>query len=66
MFDIAETLSIGMPFVRVDLYECSGKVYFGELTFFSDSGFDKDILPTTDEYFGKLIDLNLVNKKIIN
>lgn len=66
MFDIAETLSIGMPFVRVDLYECSGKVYFGELTFFSDSGFDKDILPTTDEYFGKLIDLNLVNRKIIS
>ena len=39
MVDLAEKLSSGMPHVRVDLYECRRKVYFGELTFFDGSGF---------------------------
>ena len=30
---IAEALSEDFPFVRVDLYDVRGKVYFGELTF---------------------------------
>ena len=35
MFGIAEVLSkeIEAPFVRVDLYNVDGKIYFGELTF---------------------------------
>lgn len=57
MFKIAETLSVGIPFVRVDLYECDGKIYFGELTFFPQSGFDSNLLNETDEYYGKLIKL---------
>ena len=64
MFEIAEGLSRGMPFVRVDLYECSGKIYFGELTFFPDSGFDPNLLPETDEYFGSLIDLSIVKEDL--
>lgn len=35
---IAEKLSAGIPHVRVDLYDINGKIYFGELTFFSGSG----------------------------
>ena len=57
MFEIAEELSKGIPFVRVDLYECGGKIYFGETTFFPDSGFDPNLLPETDEYFGELLKL---------
>lgn len=38
---IAETLSAGMTHLRVDLYEVDGKIYFGELTFFDGSGFDR-------------------------
>ncbi len=57
MFEIAEKLSENMPFVRVDLYECMGQIYFGELTFFPDSGFDPNLLPETDKYFGSLIKL---------
>lgn len=57
MFDIAAKLSKGIPFVRVDLYECGGKIYFGELTFYPDSGFDANLLPETDKYFGDLIKL---------
>lgn len=39
MKQIAATLSQGIKFVRIDLYEISGKVYFGEFTFFHAGGF---------------------------
>lgn len=39
MIDIAKTLSEEFDFVRVDLYEFDGKVYFGELTFSPWGGF---------------------------
>lgn len=35
MIEIATTLSKGFPHIRVDLYNINGKIYFGELTFFS-------------------------------
>lgn len=60
MFEIAAKLSVGIPFVRVDLYQSNGKVYFGEMTFFPDSGFDANLLPETDMYFGNLINLRLI------
>lgn len=62
MVQIAKELSAGHPFLRVDLYESAGKIYFGELTFFPQSGFDPNYLPETDKYFGDLIDLSLVKK----
>ncbi len=55
MFTVAEKLSRGLPFVRVDLYQSEGKIYFGELTFFPASGFDANLLKETDKYFGRLI-----------
>lgn len=57
MFRIARKLSEGIPFVRVDLYNVEGKVYFGELTFFPASGFDNNRLPSADLYFGSLINI---------
>lgn len=63
MFKIAAELSVGMPFVRVDLYQSNSQIYFGELTFFPDSGFDANLLPETDEYFGSLINLNSKTEK---
>ena len=39
MKEIASKLSQGMKFVRIDLYEIEGKVYFGEFTFFHGGGF---------------------------
>lgn len=61
MFRIASELSKGIPFLRVDLYNSSGKIYFGELTFFPDSGWDPNRLPEIDLYFGDLVDLERVN-----
>lgn len=59
MFEIAHILSedVGAPFLRVDLYNSNGQIYFGELTFFPDSGFDPNRLPEMDRYFGDLIKL---------
>lgn len=61
MFEIAEVLSqdVGAPFLRVDLYYAYGQIYFGELTFFPDSGFDPNRLPETDVYFGDLTKLDM-------
>lgn len=55
MFLVAEKLSVGLPCVRVDLYNVNGRVYFGEYTFFSASGFDKDFPPETDLAFGQKV-----------
>lgn len=38
MVHIAEKLSKGFPFLRVDLYEINNKIYFSELTFIPCSG----------------------------
>ena len=39
MKDIAAKLSEGIKFVRIDLYQLNGTVYFGEYTFFHGGGF---------------------------
>ncbi|MCM1296057.1 MAG: glycosyl transferase [Muribaculaceae bacterium] len=60
MFEIASILSKGQPFVRVDLYNVDGKIYFGELTFYPDGGVDANILRSTDEYWGSLLKIESV------
>lgn len=55
MFSIAEKLSKGIPYVRVDLYCIDGSIYFGEMTFYPDSGFDANLLKESDEYWGKML-----------
>lgn len=62
MFDIARTLSKGIPFIRVDLYFTNEKIYFGELTFFPSCGYDANLLPETDKYFGELIKISRRDK----
>ncbi len=39
MLKIAKKLSSGFHFLRVDLYEINGEIFFSEFTFFSDAGF---------------------------
>lgn len=41
MKHLVSKLSKGYPFIRVDLYNVNGKIYFSEFTFFSDAGFAK-------------------------
>ena len=47
MLEIAKKLSEDFPFVRVDLYNVGGKIYFGELTFYPWSGY---VQYTPDEF----------------
>ena len=58
MLDIARKLSCGTKLARIDLYEADGRVWFGEITLYPDSGFDTDILPSTDLLFGKKLDVS--------
>lgn len=59
MYELAKKLSVfsKMPFVRIDLYNVDGRIYFGEFTFSPDNGMDPNILESTDEYFGKMMNL---------
>ncbi len=57
MFRIASRLSEGIPYLRVDLYNINGHIYFGELTFFPRSGCDNNLLRETDLLFGSRIEL---------
>ena len=57
MKEIADKLGEGMPFVRVDFYESDGGLYFGEMTFYPNSGFEKLDPKEWDGAFGSWIDL---------
>lgn len=52
MMDVAKILSKDFPFVRVDLYNINGKIYFGELTFYPWSGYVKFTPDSFDEELG--------------
>lgn len=39
IINICETMSAGIPQVRVDCYIVNGQVYFGEMTFYTWNGF---------------------------
>lgn len=54
---IATRLSVGIPQVRVDLYDVEGTLYFGELTLFHDSGYCVFDPSSFDEQLGTLIEL---------
>ncbi len=55
MLVLAEILSDGIPFVRVDFYEVDQKIYFGELTFYPGSGFEEFSPPEWDNKLGEWI-----------
>lgn len=57
LIDIAEKLSQGFSYVRVDLYSVSDKVYFGELTFTPSNGTQKWNYKSVDLKLGNLIKL---------
>lgn len=57
MIEMCQVLSQGIPFLRVDLYEINGKVYFGELTFFPASGYGAFSPSEWDEILGRLINI---------
>lgn len=58
MLKIAEDLSSPFRFVRVDLYNCNNKIYFGELTFYDASGFYSFHPDKYDFIFGDMLPID--------
>lgn len=57
MLEIARILSKDFKFVRVDLHNIDGKIYFGEMTFTPGGGFMKFSEPKYDRILGDMLDL---------
>lgn len=57
MKELVAKLSKDIPFLRVDLYEINGKIYFSELTFSPCSGFMPFNPEEYDEIVGNLLKL---------
>jgi hypothetical protein len=62
MLEVARILSTDFPFVRVDLYNVSGKIYFGELTFYPSAGYMKFTPDAFDLQFGDMLDCSTFMK----
>ena len=61
MVEMAELLSNGIPFLRVDFYVVNNCIYFGELTFFPATGMGKW---TEEEWDKKLGDWIILPEKL--
>lgn len=63
MIDAARKLSAGFPEVRVDFYDVDGKLYFGEMTFTSDSGIVSWFSDKYQKVAGEKINLQLAKRR---
>ncbi|MGE9268493.1 MAG: ATP-grasp fold amidoligase family protein, partial [Verrucomicrobiales bacterium] len=64
MIHKAELLAQDFPFVRVDLYAVSGRVYFGELTFYPEKGVGRFSPTHLDKKYGNLFCLEGLYKSM--
>ncbi len=64
MSRLAERLSFGFAFLRVDMYETNDRVYCGELTFFPTSGLGGFSPQSYDELLGSWIMLSGQNANV--
>lgn len=62
MISLAETLSCGIPFLRVDFYTIGMDIFFGELTFFPTSGMTPFEPKDWDKKLGDMLILPTKNK----
>ena len=58
MIEIAEHLSQTIDFVRIDFYEIDSKIFFGEITFYPSSGFDKIEPEEWDKKIGDMLEIS--------
>ena len=57
MIELAEKLSKDIPYLRVDMYNLNGKIYLGELTFYTGAGFEKFNPEKYDRILGDMLEL---------
>ncbi|MBO4784627.1 MAG: glycosyl transferase [Lachnospiraceae bacterium] len=60
IFQTAEFLSVGIPFVRIDFYEVEGNLYFGEFTFFPTGGIDDTRTEELNVYLNKHLEIKRI------
>ena len=58
MVELAEKLSHGIKFVRVDIYDIDGKIYFGEMTFYPGCGYEEFTPEEWDYRLGEILKLH--------
>lgn len=58
MVGICRTLSKIAPFIRVDLYDINDRIYFGEITFYPNSGLGTFTPQKWDRILGDLLKIN--------
>lgn len=58
MIEIADKLSKPFKHVRVDLYNVEGKIYFGEMTFYTNAGYPTIWNSEFDKEIGSWIDIS--------
>ena len=63
MVELSKKLSKNIPFIRVDWYEIGDKLYFGELTFYPASGFEKFEPKEWNKKIGDMLSINKLGVK---
>lgn len=58
MLFLAEKLSVGLKFARIDFYEVDDKIYFGEITLYPGNGFEEFSPDEYDTYIGEWLDIS--------
>ena len=53
MIRVAEALAADFPYARIDLFNCGGKIHFGEITFYHGGAFERFDPPGFDLLFGE-------------
>ena len=64
MIRVARLLSADTDYVRVDLYNIDGKIYFGEMTFTPASGLSQITNPSREQMLGEMWELDVDNRKL--
>ena len=64
MVRLAEKLSSPFPYLRVDFYDINGKLYIGELTFYSGGGFSNLKPRKWDALLGEKLDISQAMKEM--
>ena len=64
MESIAQKLSEGLPFLRVDMYCIESTIYVGEMTFYHYGGFIPFRPEEWDGRIGEMLDLSAVKREI--
>lgn len=62
MISIAEKLSKGLRFVRLDLYNVQGNIYFSEYTFYPDCGYDSTFTDEAELHYGSKLNIDDIKK----